>query len=174
MRIHVSKLMFPLLINIPIPRKVVIATIVGAVSLMLTGVFVYEVYAQPIITAHNSAPLAASRGGTVYLAPSSQAAAAAPSQSAPIIEVHIANDGLTYLRGAHVISVSGSTIRTEITLGAGAFVWNIETGYNTQFYNQNGAKVGLSDIQPGDYLSVTGKLSSAGIAPGVTADVIRN
>ena len=53
-----------------------------------------------------------------------------------------------YVRGAHVVSVSGSTIRTEVTLGAGTFVWNIETSYNTQFYAQSGAKMALSDIQP--------------------------
>ena len=152
------------------PRNTVLAAVLGSVSLLLAGLFVYEVYAQPIPTAHNNAM----SGGTVYLAPSAQAAAATPPEKAPVAEIHIASSGLTYLRGAHVASVSGSIIRTEITLGAGVFIWNIESGYSTQFYGPSGIKETLSDIKPGDYLSVTGKLTSAGNAPSISADVIRN
>jgi len=164
--------MFPLFINFRFPPRLVLAAVVGSVSVLLAGLFVYEVFAQPLPTAHSTAP-AAAPAGTVYLSPSAQAAAA-PQTTAPLIEVHIANNGLTYIRGAHVVSISGSTIRTEVTLGAGTFVWSIETSYNTQFYAQSGAKIALSDITPGDYLTVTGKLSSAGDSPTVSADIIRN
>ncbi len=156
-----------------LPRKLLVALIVGGVSVMLAGVFLYEVYAQPLPQSH-SASAAAAPSGTVYLSPAAQAAAVASStKPAPILEVHIANSGLMLLRGARVLSVSGSTIHVGMTWDSNTFTWALDTNYNTQFLNIKGEKGALGDIQAGDTLIVTGTLTTAGSEPSIDTKTVR-
>jgi len=167
MRGSVNNFMFPLTFSNFSP-KIAVAAGVAGVSLMLAGIFVYEVYAQPLPEAHAASVPA----GTVYLSPSAQAAVTAPAADAPMLEMHVANNGLTLLRGARVLSVSGSSMQVGMSWGASTFIWNVSTAYNTEFFGTAGAKETLSDVQAGDVVTVTGTLNAGGVAPGIAATII--
>ncbi len=147
---------------------------VAVVSIVLAGLFLYEVHAQPLaqqstVSAEGSAP-----SGTVYLSPSAHAAAEASSGAkAPMLEMHIANNGLVLLRGAHVLSISGTTIRVALAWGENNLTWNVNTEYNTQFLTTAGEKRVLADIRIGDIVTVTGMLVSGGTEPTVNAAFVR-
>ena len=91
----------------------------------------------------------------------------------PVREVHIANNGLTLLRGARVLSVSGSTVVVGMTWGASEFTWAVQTNYGTKFFNEQGEKDSLANIHVGDIVTVTGKISQGGVKPFVSADIVR-
>ena len=88
-------------------------------------------------------------------------------------EIHIANNGLVLLRGARVLSVSGTTIRIGIEWDSSDFTWQVNTGYNTKFFSSNGEKETFTDIAAGDSITVTGHLSGAGGNPAVDAQFVR-
>jgi len=153
-------------------RKTVVTVTVVAASCVLAGLFAYEVFAQPLSAdLHANAP-ASVPAGTVYLSLSAHAAATQPA-NAPMLEMHIANNGLVLLRGARVLSLSGSSMRVGMSWGSGDFIWNVSTAYNTEFFNTAGSKETLADIGVGDIVTITGTLSAGGAGPGVAANIVR-
>lgn len=150
-------------------RKIVIAVILSIASLIFTGLFLYQAHAQSVPSPSNM------DSGTVYL--SAQAAAEASSTPvstvAPMLEIHIANNGLVLLRGARVISISGSSIRVDMKWGSADFTWVIQTNSNTKFITSTGEKETLAKISVGDIVTVTGMLIGGGTESTIDAEFVR-
>ncbi len=167
--------MFPLSIStFPFSRKLFISAGVLLVALVLAGLFVYEVYAQPLPRTHTASAVAATPAGTVYLSPEARAAAqAGAAVKEPTREVHIANNGLILLRGARVLSISDNTIHVGMTLGASDFTWAAVTKYNSSFWKPDGTKGSISDINVGDIVTITGTLTGSGTEPAIDTEYVR-
>jgi hypothetical protein len=163
--------MIPLQIYFNVPRKIVLGAIAALAAVVLGSVLIYETYARPLTAQFAGAQ---TNAGTVYLSPAAEAAAQAPiAAKTPMLEMHIANNGLTLLRGARVLSVSGSTIRVGIAWSSGLFTWDINTAYNTEFFGPTGQKETLADVQPGDIVTATGNLHAGGGEPAIDAQFVR-
>ena len=167
--------MFPLRIfSLHFSRKIFVGAAVFLTALILSGVFLYEVYAQPLTQSHKVSAYGSVSAGTVYLSPSAQAAAQVSSTAKePMQEVHVANNGLILLRGARVLSISGNTIHLGMAFGPSDFTWAAVTKYNTIFLNKQGAKETLSDIGVGDTVTVTGLVTGSGAEPTIDTDFVR-
>ena len=99
-----------------------------------------------------------------------------------ILEVHIANTGAIFLQGARVEAVpSKSTILVSTTWNNMVLLWTINTNesyygkrhFGTDFLDLRGANVAITDIQKGDYISVSGTLDLNSDVPTIKADVVR-
>ncbi len=158
---------------IPLPifsqRIFVIAAISASVA-VAGGLLLYQGYI-PLAHALGSDSPPTTSVNTVYLNPS--AAATSTPKADPVREVHIANNGLTLLRGARVLSVSGNTIVASMTWGASEFTWMVQTSYATKFLNAEGEKSSAAEIHAGDIVTVTGKIAQGGVKPFVSADIVR-
>ena len=159
---------------IPLPvfsQKVFVIASVSAVSLILAGLLFYQVRAQPLSLSTGNSVTKSASSDTVYL--SGKAAPASTTVEDPVLEVHIANNGLTLLRGARVLSISAGTIRVGMTWGAADFTWMVQTNYSTKFVNAEGGKETVANIHVGDIVPVTGPIVRSGSLPVVNADVVR-
>ncbi len=152
--------------------RIMIGAGVSIVVLLLAGLFFHQVYAQPS-TSFNAVGTVSVSPGTAYL--SGRAAAEATSTAVtvgPTSGINIADDGLVLLRGAQVISISGSTINVQLTWGSSDFTWAVETAYNTQYFSSTGAKETKQDIQVGDIVTATGMLTGSEGEPAITAQYV--
>ncbi|MDO8481678.1 MAG: hypothetical protein Q7S75_01175 [bacterium] len=151
------------MISLPIfSQRIFIVAAVSLASLVLAGMFVIQGHAQPLANRTTSAS-----------PQSSENKATSATQKVPMLEVHIANNGLVLLRGARVISVSGNTIHLGMTWGSSDVTWAALTHYNTKFLTSDGQKETMADISVGDIVTVTGTLSASGVEPIVNADFVR-
>ncbi|MDP2648793.1 MAG: hypothetical protein Q8P19_02735 [bacterium] len=161
--------MIPL--QIPSQRVYILS---GVAVVALSSMILFSHYTSALSSATGAkAEAVTSSSGTVYLSPSASAAAAASTQEQPMLEVHIANNGLTLLRGARVLSISGTTIRVGMAWQSSTFTWTLETNYNTRFVAQSGEKATLADITTGDVVMVTGTLRAGGSEPAIDTDYLR-
>ena len=150
-------------------RIFVVAALAATVSIA-GGLLLYTGY-SPLAQALGGGSGPVTSANTVYLAPNAAATSTPPKD--PVREVHIANTGLTLLRGARVLSASGNTIVVGMTWGASEFTWVLQTNYATKFLNPEGEKASAADIHAGDIVTVTGKISQGGVKPFVSADIVR-
>lgn len=97
----------------------------------------------------------------------------APRTTGSTLEVMIADNGKTTVRGAKVTGVSGSTITAQTIWDASSITWTVRTDSETDFIAKSGRASELSDIKEGDYISFSGALSS-GASFSVAADVVKN
>jgi|SRR3990167_8874554 len=163
--------MLPLIHTALYSRKILIAAAASIAFAVLSAVFLYFGTVQALAQRVASASPRASTD-KVYL--SAAGAVQAPaSDTAPMREVHIANNGLTLLRGATVLSVSRGTLKVGMTWDSSDFTWILETNYNTKFLTAAGQKITRDDITAGDVVTVTGTLIEAGREPRIAAEVIR-
>ncbi len=103
------------------------------------------------------------------------------SQKKSIIELHIAADGLVFLQGTKVVSISGHNIIVSTAWNNLNFTWLIQTNesyygprhFGTSFYDGSGKVISLADLKPGDIISVSGMMETSYTEPVVKADVIR-
>ncbi len=162
--------MFPLQFPI-LSQKIFIGAMVSIAALFFAILFLYQIHAQPL--GQNAA--ARTAAGKVYLSPQAAASAAAASAStAPaMLEAHIANNGLVLLRGARVVSISGTVINVEMAWGPAQFAWTVQTTSNTKFFAPTGEKETLADIQPGTVVTVTGMLAGSRGEPTISAQFVR-
>ena len=160
---------------IPLPifsQRIFVIAAISATSAVLAGLFFYQVGAQPLSRVFGYG--AASSGNTVYLSGDTAAAAAASStEESSTFEVHIANNGLTLLRGARVLSVSGSTIRVGMSWGSSDFSWKVQTTGNTKFFGPKGEKETSNDIHIGEVVTITGMIERGGAEPLINAQFVR-
>lgn len=77
-------------------------------------------------------------------------------------QVSIAGTGQVIVRGAKVISVSGSTLSVSTGWGATAIQWTIRTNGSTKFYPSGTSTDILRSIKAGDLLSFSGELDANG------------
>lgn len=154
-------------------QKILIVTGVSGALLLFATTLFYQAYAAPLIGHLGSSGVASPKNGKVYLSAEAAAVASTTPQKAPMLEVHIANNGLVLLRGAHVLSISGSTIHVGMAWDSSSFTWQVETNYNTKILNSKGEKQTLADIESGDTVTVTGMLVGGGGEPTVDATFVR-
>jgi len=97
-------------------------------------------------------------------------------------EIHIANDGLVLLRGARVMSVSGTALTLGMSWGSSTFTWVVNTAassygahdYGTRIIDQSGNKIDLQTIPVGGFVTVTGMFDSNASVPTLNADTVRS
>lgn len=162
-----QEIMFPL--SYFSSSKILVAIGVSSAVLLFSGLFLYQARAQTFVSQvqNASSPIAVNK-----VSAESAGMAVGSLQQAPMREVHIANNGLVLLRGARVISVSGSTIHVGLSWGSSDMPWAVATTYNTKFLTSKGEKATIGDIAVGDIIRVTGKLSASGIEPIVDTDIV--
>lgn len=128
----------------------------------MASLFLYQAHAQPLSYQSNVGKVTSTSPGHVSLSGEAMPAATVTDAKAPMLELHIANNGAVLLRGARVVSVSGNTIHAEMVWGTSDLKWALETGYNTRFLDSKGEKQTLGDIKKGDAISITGMLIESG------------
>lgn len=152
-------------------RATYLVVLVALILLIFTWLMARSIIAD-IAPSQRGISAGTAPAGTVYLSPDARAADASAPAAKP--EVHIANNGLILLRGARVVSISGTTLRVELAWDSGSFDWTVQTGYATVFFDSAGARQSLSDIQIGSTISVTGHLSQGGAEPILSATYVRS
>jgi len=103
------------------------------------------------------------------------------TNKASILELHIAANGLVFLQGTKVISISGNNIVVVTSWNNLNFTWLVQTNesyygkhhFGTSFYDASGKVIALADLQPGDIITVSGMMQTNYTEPVVKADVIR-
>ncbi len=91
----------------------------------------------------------------------------------PILEIHIADNGLVLLRGVRVTSVTPDTLSVTSAWDWTYFTWKIQTKLFTQFLASSGDKITSGDIHAGDVITITGMLVAGGTGPAVDATFVR-
>lgn len=166
-----QKRMYPLYIS----SQGLSLSIVGGITIgviAMTALGIYELQSARHAFASGVAQIA-HPADVVYLS-AKAAAAASASEKAPMQEVHIANNGLTLLRGARVVSISGSVIRVSMIWGSSSFIWQVRTDSNTKFEMSTGESSTFANVQVGDAVTVTGMLSNSGAEPSISAQYVRD
>lgn len=97
-----------------------------------------------------------------------------PSIAAPMLEIHIANNGLVLLRDARVTAISGGIIRVAMVWGSTDLTWTIRTDSGTKFMTSEGEPGARADIERGDSITVTGMLAGSGTEPVIDAHTLRD
>ena len=97
-----------------------------------------------------------------------------PVSAGTLLEMHIANDGLVFMRGARVTSVSGKSIVVAIAWGSMGTSWTVHTNDATYFATRGGEKITLSKINVGDSITITGKLNQGASQPTIEAVAVRS
>ncbi len=98
-----------------------------------------------------------------------------------ILEVHIANNGMIFLQGARVLSISGTTIVVSTAWNHTDMKWTIQTNasdygprhFGTSFLDSKGKSVNMDSIRVGDFITITGTLDMNSSEVVVKADVVR-
>ncbi|MDO8518467.1 MAG: hypothetical protein Q7S26_04235 [bacterium] len=113
---------------------------------------------------------------SLYKAGSAQAYATpvsgtlSPSQ---VLEMHVANNGSIYIKGAVVTAVSGGAVVASVTWGSATFPWRIQSSYLTSVAQHDGKKIALADLAVGDRIIITGTINSNATEPTIDAQSIR-
>jgi hypothetical protein len=87
--------------------------------------------------------------------------------------VTVNNNAMVTLRGAKVVSVSGSMITASETLGPVTLTWAISTSGSTQLQGRDGKAILISDFAVGDTITTKGSLQS-GSTYALNATLVRN
>lgn len=104
-----------------------------------------------------------------------------PHSGKSMIEVHIANDGLVFLQGARVESVSKQTIIVSTSWKATELLWTINTNgsdyggrhFGTDYFDSKGNRIKMKDIRVGEIVLISGIFDVNQIVPTIKANVIR-
>lgn len=135
---------------------------------LFSGVFMFNIQNPVIVRSSKS---------LAYATPTTQVALAASdsSSSTPtILGINIANNGLVFVRGARVTSITDDKIQASMSWGYTDFAWTIETSGLTKFLNNKGQKQTVFDIKVGDIIVVTGKLVGDNNQLTINAEFVRN
>lgn len=132
-----------------------------ALSLMLIQPSKRDVSLFTLLRESGSASASGTAGATAY------------TDMPPVLEMHIANNGLVYIKNATVSAVDGTTITADISWQSSTFLWVIRTSALTRILHTDGTQGDLSRIHAGDRITVSGMLDIQAIRPTVTAQNIR-
>lgn len=139
-----------------------------AMVVLLSGANVSALFSRaPAADAANTSP-----ANTVYLSPEASSSAPVTVKPSPLAEIHIANNGLTLVRGARIIAISGNTLRVSADLPVMHILWDVRVIGGTKLFGPTGEKQGLSDMQVGDIITVTGALSGNTNDPAIDAQFV--
>jgi hypothetical protein len=118
---------------------------------------------------------------------STPVAAAAPAleviieTDAPPTEITIARTGLIALRGAEVVAVDGPILTVQTEWGSVNFTWTVHTDttkyekryFGTKFIDSEGERISPSEVEVGDFVTVSGTLAGEHEQPTIHAETIR-
>lgn len=153
--------------------KTLIITLVVIAIFSSIGVYLYQAQAQFPVHGLSVAVKGNVSSSIIYAAETGTEQGISPLESAPMLEVHIANNGLTLLRGARVHSISDNTIYVITEWSSTEFTWEVQTKLFTKFLGTKGEKKTLADIHVGDIVTITGKLIRGGADPIIDAGFVR-
>lgn len=160
--------MFPLTLSFPLPtlsRRTLIIAGFATLPLIALGAIAFQ--------SHGSHSEAVKKStNTVYLATPGIPNTGTPVQN-PVVEVHVAGNGLTLVRGARVISVNGSNLTASTDLENAHMVWSIHERPDAKMFDTSGALLEASAIHVGDIITVTGMLSGSLAVPHIEAEYVR-
>ena len=91
----------------------------------------------------------------------------------PMREVHIANNGAVYLRGARITRIEASSISVRAGWGSMEFDWDVTTNVGTHFINAKGETIRIGVLKVGDIVAVTGVLDQSADSASMRAQYIR-
>ncbi len=153
------------------PRRLLILGGVCAAVIIFTGVFLYTTSVGAFTEQRQGISVSETSHPTVYL--SGQAAASATAaNSAPMREMHIANNGLILLRGAQIVGENGREMKVRLSWGSSDFTWKLETDTNTKFFDTQGQPLTAGDFRVGDFVTVSGALVASGSEPTIQAQFV--
>ena len=89
-------------------------------------------------------------------------------------EVSITKDGGTFVSGAKVMQIAGSTFFARLYWGDTYLRFTIKTGNTTKFLRATGEATDISEINEGDLLDASGILESGGNTLNLVATSVRN
>jgi hypothetical protein len=89
------------------------------------------------------------------------------------LELHIASNGLSYLKGARILSVGQNSLEVDVQWGSAEFPWHISLTPSTHYVDTRGEKLRLSDLREGQFVSITGPLLTDESVPSVKAQYVR-
>ena len=165
--------LFPLR-AIALSNSLQIAIIVSVATLVFAGFILYRTFVGSPALRSNAGTTLDMHSGKVFLgAQGAKNSSEPPQRPTPTLGANIANNGLVYLQGAFVTSISGSRIRVDLKWREGNFKWAIQTHSKTKFISPSGEAAALEDIDVGDVVSVTGKLTRGGAEPAIAAEYVR-
>ena len=167
--------MYPLQ-QILFTRRIFILATGSFASLVIIGMFAYNVRSPLLANFMNPLPVA--RASSVAdSAAGTMPAGVAASFSVPAqvtnSEMHIANSGLVLLRDARVVAISGNTLEVKMMFGADSFMWSVQTNSSTKFPTADGGEGTFAAIHVGDVVTATGMLVRDGSAPVISAEYLR-
>lgn len=81
-----------------------------------------------------------------------------PASVGTTSEIHVTSDSKVVLQGAYVQQVAGSNFYTRIYWGDSYFKLTIRTNKDTKITRKFGGSANISEIQPGDFLTVNGTI----------------
>ena len=108
--------------------------------------------------------------------------ALAAATSLPVLEIHIANNGLTLVRDARIVEMRGSTMVVSSAWGSQEFKWIVLTDastfenrtFGTRFWSRDNKPISLQDLKVGDRVTVTGMLVTTSNDPTIDASAVRS
>ena len=91
----------------------------------------------------------------------------------PMREVHVANNGAVFLRGAKITALHGSSI--EVTAGWGSmdFNWIVHTPISTHYISAKGNAINNGALKVGTIVAITGVLDQSADVASMRAQYIR-
>jgi hypothetical protein len=103
------------------------------------------------------------------------------SNKTPILEVHIANNGMVYLQGARIEAINDKVIIVSTSWNDTKLNWTIYTNesyfeshhFGTDFLDSKGAHITINEMRVGDIVSVNGTLNPGSGDIGIKASVVR-
>lgn len=90
------------------------------------------------------------------------------------LQVTMEESGEVRVSGARVRSVSDSGFTAETLWGAGKLTWTVRTDENTPITRKSGARITLTEITAGDYVSFSGTIQTNMAPFTVDADAVRD
>ena len=103
------------------------------------------------------------------------------STDVPVLEVHIARNGMVLLRGAQIESIEDKSLVVSTTWNSTKMLWTITTNesyyktrhFGTSFFAKSGERLALTDFKVGDIITVSGVMDVNSDGLKVKAEFIR-
>lgn len=156
-------------------QLVFVVAAVSALTLLWVGLYLYQAQAQFSVNKSNVSETGViSKGSINHATGTARAATVSGPKKIPLLEIHVANDGIILLRDAKVISVSEDTFHVLMTWNSVEFFWEIQTKFFTKVMTAKGEQMTLANIKVGDIVTITGELIAGGPEPIIAAQFVRD
>ncbi len=145
------------------PSRAALALGASGVVLVAASLFVYLSYENVVYASAAPVLSSDSSGENAMLA------------SAPMVthQMTIGNNGIVYLQNATLEAISGESATIESSWGAESFSWHGEITSATKVFAGDGSAAALSDLEPGQLVTVTGQIDTSSATPAIEVQFIR-